>query len=536
MKTGKTRQGLLEALREMNGFTQVDSAYLPGQQLTLKATKTNGAFKQWYVNDKRLRDQTFDTPEEAIAVAMGKRVVRVCGKKVAGKIVWNMSSEGAHISSNEFDSIDEAVEHLTADADFSLTINCHREISDDFAWEIKESSSALRSYEPFATGKGMNTLKSAIQDMDKTATVKDTLVVLCLTSSESSKTWNGLYQTTWVLLDPACPFIINKKGFPEFETINLNLKQSEYKLCIDTQLAFYDTSSKSLYPIPSKMLSPLSRVMSCGGSFTEKAMNGTPLGQAHILANNLLSMEGVQLFYRERTDKVKPLIGICGQNFCAYSQVEFFEKMLKICADNGFGTIEKWTVSDDSTTVNVGITQSTAAYKPCINLRISDLPVNPASIKAYAKIGTAQIAIFSNSAKQSNVLKKKGLESLFIDETKTVNTDIPWTLFDEFNVFSGKFQELEKTDIYLHEYCLSDEWVTGDGILVPILKNMGSKRRIEAIKRLQSNIRSDETYNAAILFCSVVELVFCELPPIQAWKQEILFAELLEEFLLMVRK
>lgn len=543
MKTGKTKQGLMEALKEINGFTQVDSAYLPGQKLTLEATKTYGSFKRWRINakTKTLRKKTFDTPEKAIAAAMGERVIEVSGRKTGDKVTWKLISDGERATNKMFDSIDEAVDQLPDESNFSVTIHSQREISDDFVWKIKESSSALHSSESYASGKGLNMLMSAIQDLDKALTITDTLVVLCLTASQASKSWNGLYQTTWILLDPACPFIINEDGSPRFETITLNLKATEYKLCIDTQLAFYNTATKDLYPIPSDMLFPLSRVMQCGGSFTERAMNGTPLGQAHILANNLLSMGTVQLFYRERTDKVKPIIGICGRNFCEYSQIEFFENMLKLCADNGFGEIERWTVGDDATTVNVGITQFTAAYKPCISLRISDLPMNPASVKAYAKIGVAKISVFSRSEKHSKVLKEKGFESLFIDDDKTVDPNNPWTLFDEFKVFANKFKKLEKSDVYLdidwlaeQQEHLNKSWIVGAGLLVPLLNNMGAKRRIEALARLKNNIQAGKTYNAAILFCNVVELIFCDLPPIYRSKQEVLFGELLENFLTMV--
>lgn len=540
-KTGKTPEGLLEELKKMGRYTQIDSAYLPGQQIAVYGTKKNGVFKRWHSKNGR----TYASPTEAIEALLPRRRIIISGAKGAKaeskySVHWKeFDADGTLLASGECDDPNEIIRPLQDSEKYELIIDSKKELPEDFSWRIEESPDSFKRGRSFASGKGMNLLNAALSEMDREE-VFHHLSVLCMTKSEDFKSWKDLYQTTWVKMDPELPFSIGEDGKPSFETIHLELKEDEYKVCSETNLAFYNAESDDLYPIQGNILIDLCRSLRCGGLFTDTAMNGIPIAQANVLANCLLGMDKVQLIYRSRSGNVKPLVGIAGKKFSYFPLKDFFEEALEYCRSRGNCVPERWKVQENATTLNVGLTQSTPAYKPYICIRASDLPNYPMSVTAYAKIGNANVLIFHNSARHTAEFSKDGAASLFVSKGGI-------SLFDAVEDFGRKFKSLERKEIFLSENWLLDpkkiyepskevqklfekSWLTSDGPLSPLLDNMGAKRREKALVRLES-ISSGKLYNAADLYCRIVDLANCSLHAVIARKQESLFAELMDKLL-----
>lgn len=525
MKTGNSKQGLVAALEEMDNITQVDSAYLPGQTVCVTGTKINGKFQKWRPKGRWAKNKSFESPCEALEYLTTTRQITITGKKT-DEIVWDMKTENGTYNSKSFGSIDEALNHLNQldpNEEFRLSLTSKRKVSDDFSWVIKESPSSLRNGKPLASGKGIGLLTATLNELDHKEEVSNSISVLCMSRTQDHKTWNGRYKTTWIRVDPEFPFSVDEKGTPVFQTMDLELKENEYKVCLSTQLALYDYQKKDLYPIRSEILTNLARSLSSGNIFTENTMNGVPLAQAIIVANCLLSMERIKLVYRDRTEHVKPLIGLAGKSFTLYPQTEFFSEALECCREHGDCFLENWLVTDAYTSVDVGLTQVTPSYRPYIRIYSSDLPNTPLSITAYAKIGKAKIFIASNSARHYDSLLQKGSASLFTNANGE-------TLFDDIEKFSMKFRKLESKPIFLNEDWQKN-WLADKGLLFPLMNNMSAKKRNTAVTKLQNSSIKAGWHNSAELFCTIVGLIYSSLPPLQANKQEVLFADLLDGIL-----
>lgn len=258
------------------------------------------------------------------------------------------------------------------------------------------------------TGKGYEKLVAAIDAMNTEREVDVSLVVLALAGLEKARTWDSKLVSNWILVAPSDPYLM-EEGKPKFRTLQLELTDEEYAICAESNLAFYDEIDDILYPIRECAFDSIGRMMDCAASF--KYRTPFPLGSALLLAERLAKLNSIRFLYRNRTEKVCPLIGIVGNNFDLYGQLCFVDEALDIIQGQYICHIDRWTVTDEKTVVTVLADMLDPELGIEFDIQTGDIMGTSMSITAYARIGKGRLMLRKNSAYHRKSFA--GVSSLF---------------------------------------------------------------------------------------------------------------------------
>lgn len=368
-------------------------------------------------------------------------------------------------------------------------------------WSLMEDMDGYSGSVPYTKGVGYRTLEAALSSIDKEESFNESINVLCYLSTEPAKSWDGKIVSKWFNVSPGVPFDI-KDGKPDFQTITLELKESDYKVMMESRLALYNEFSGDIYPIRKMAFSSIGKLMDCAASF--KYLAEIPLGSALLIAERLSTVRNLKFLYRYRSENVKPLIAIAGTRYVKYSQLDFFKKALDFVSSKTICHIERWAVSDELTTINV-VLDGTAGYSIYLKIQTSDIPGTSISVSAYAKIGRGSLLLLKNSSYHwSSFEENGGVKTLFNG------------MFETIDEFKENYNELAEKEV---DY---------DGsYMANILKILG-KKRSSKVKPVESG-----TYMADSLLRKIVDATYSELPVKQAGElakcYSRFFKELLEE-------
>lgn len=366
-------------------------------------------------------------------------------------------------------------------------------------WSIKADSKAYKKSLPYAKGVGYTSLEAALSSLDKESDLNETINVLCYFKTDASRTWDNKIVSYWFNISPCIPFDI-KDGQPDFQVIKFELKESDYKVMMESRLALYNEFTEDIYPIRTIAFSSIGKLMDCAASF--KYMADVPLGSALLIAERLASVKNLKFIYRYRSEHIKPLVAIAGTRYVKYSQLDFFKQALDYVSRNYICHIEKWSVSDELTTMNV-VLDGFGEYSIYIQIKTSDIPGTSMSVEAFARFGSGSVKIIKNSSYHWDCFEKNGgVDGLFEG------------VFEAIKNFELDYEKLSNKTFYYDETCIKD-----------IVKVLG-KKRAGRIDKIDSG-----EYDAKTLFKLVVNSTYCELPVKQAHELTKRYAELLEDMI-----
>lgn len=364
-------------------------------------------------------------------------------------------------------------------------------------WAVGISLEKYNCSKPNAKGKTFNSFLDALENMDEIVTWEPDCSVLCYCDTDLNRSWDGKIISYWYLLDSGVPYVV-KDHQPVFKIIKLVLDESDYKVMMQTKIAFYSETTEDVYPILETAFPSVGKLLDSVMSF--KGLDEHPLGSALLLADKLSGMKDVRFLYRQRSENVKPIMCMMGRKYEYCPQIEFFQEALNEIAKNAIYDISKWSISDELTTLEVIIQHPNTEYQLGFLMKTSDLAGAALSIVAFAKIGRGYIELKKNKSYHSREYVKSGKAASLFDG-----------LWDAFDYFDSVYSELE------NRKCKYDEI-----FMRPILLLLG-KKRSKLVEPVEEGI-----YNAKDLFKSIISRTAQPLPVKQAGVLRELYKQLMD--------
>lgn len=487
MNNGRNKESLFRELETQENLLACDQVYNPGERVNIIASVRNGRLMDPVLTKT---GKKFQSVEDAVNAVLSSNLdIKVQGAYNAPTDVWTLSANGKDYSSQETGGLIKMIESILKDGadkgQDSLEFSITKSISPDFRWTIEENGVAYKAPKTIERGKGSELLLSTLRSLDKTVS-SEMLTVLCLAHAPLHREWNGRIKTTWIRVDPEYPFCMDESGKPMFETMNFELDEVEYSACIETKIAFYSENTNTIYPIRAAACDSVGKLFDCSGVFKPEAMDDIPLGIALILANKIINTRTIQFLYRDRTALVKPLVSVAGSRFQRYSQVKFFDEALSLCREYGICSLDKWTITDERTSVEVSLDMPTSAYRVIIELIASDLPGSSMSASAYAVFGKTRVLLRKSSSYHTTNLSNEGAKCLF-DSQNTANSSI----FDAIDAFRMAYDQLNQRLISFDP-----------SVMKPLYSIIGRKKG-DAVSAEISKIDTAVEYSADVLFSKI---------------------------------
>lgn len=367
-------------------------------------------------------------------------------------------------------------------------------------WRISADPSAYVSDENMTRGKGYQSLVNTLANLDSVVTNNENLIVLALFQTKESKDYEGMVETLWFAVDPLGVGIDDASGsynakrnvfVIEQPVQKIRLTESELKACLYSRIALYDEIEGVLYPIQECAYPSFRSLLNVEVTFNKHGTNAQ-LAAANFIAERMSEATDIRFIYRERTERVKPLISLVGSRYVQYSQSEFMLEAIQIVQSHTICHVGKWKVTDEWTKVPIIIDSMNALYQPLIECNVSDVFSSAMTVSAYIQIGKGRMLLRRNSACHwSNFKKNGGVKSLFDG------------LFEAIEDFESSFE------------LLSGQLVTFDQTsLDPFRKVLGIKRFKNADKP------KDGVYSVPDLLYQVIDgLHSTELN--ERWTQEL---------------
>lgn len=307
-------------------------------------------------------------------------------------------------------------------------------------WIIMEDTTDFKSNKKKTNGKKYNSLIDALNNMDKELISNDEINVLAYCSTDLKRK-NGLIVSKWFNISPCIPFELDNKGNPQFNYITLETNEDEYKILMESRLAFYNEFTYDVYPIRKMAFPSIGRLMDCVASF--KYISDIPLGSALLIAEKLTKMPKTRFIYRNRTSQIKPLIGVAGSHYVAYSQVEFFKDCFNYLASIGIYTLKSWSVNDELSVVDVIIDDSERNYSIHFKIQTSDIPGTSLSVTAYAQFENAKVYIMKNNSYHGKAFEQRGgAKSLFDGMEEAIEE-----FKEQYRLLSNNYLEFDESMI-----------------------------------------------------------------------------------------
>lgn len=293
-------------------------------------------------------------------------------------------------------------------------------------WSITEVISVHKS-KTIKKGKNLSPLMNALNNMDKTFPYNEEINILCYChTNEVVK--NGKRITRWFNISPCIPYEM-KNGEAKFNYINIELTEDEYAVMMESRLALYNEFTEDVYPIRKIAFPSIGKLMDAFASF--KNLSEIPLGPALLLADKLAETKSLQFIYRNKTKRVKPLIGIAGSKYVKTSQHKFLSECLSYMATKGIYTLDTWSITDQLTSAKVSLTTLRPEYKTYLLIETSDIPGTPMSVSSYVQFGKASVLLKRNTIKHEiNFEEVTSVDELFSG------------IYESFDIFANEFSQL----------------------------------------------------------------------------------------------
>ena len=320
-------------------------------------------------------------------------------------------------------------------------------------WRIIGDTKAYQNSKPLNRGRHFNTFAEAMETLDEEKLFcmsSAAFSILCFGEMSSVKNWDGSVKSIWYKVNPFCPYEI-VKGQPRFDTLELNLKQDEVRIMLETKIAFYDEKEDILYPIREVAMASLSRLLGLPPAFYKQAEH--LLGAALVMAELLTKKLSLNILCRSKKNNIKPVIGIVTDKYKPYPQKKFISKCLGFLYENGIYDMDSWSISDELTRVNMLRMGSTIKYHTGVLIQTSDISGIAMSVTAYVKIHEQVVPLKTNAINHIVSSKDTDIKELFNG------------IFEELDRFEKEFELLSQTDI-----------IFDTSLIRPIKKVIGKKR------------------------------------------------------------
>lgn len=334
-------------------------------------------------------------------------------------------------------------------------------------------------------GRNLGSLQKALQTMDKTVPYNEELNVLCYHSTDVVETEDGKIKSKWFNIEPCIPFEL-KGDNVIFQFIELVLTKDEYAMMMETRLALYNEFSGCVYPIRQVALSSLGKLLDSVVAF--KNLTELPLGSALMLAEKLSSSRNLQFIYRDRTQNIKPLIGVAGLRYAKLNQEDYFKHVLNYASNNSVCFIDKWKITDETSEATIIIDELNPNYTLYLLAKTGDIPGFAMSIEAYAKVGKASVLLKRNRVYHTQSFEYgTGIPKLFDG------------IYEAFDLFKDMYEKLENCEVYYN-----DLYVNG-------VKKYVGKKRFNEIANIEN-----EVYKGIDLYKLILNNTYFQLKEKQA--------------------
>lgn len=317
-----------------------------------------------------------------------------------------------------------------------ITLECVRERGKLKNWKVCINTNALCTEKPIRTGKNYSSFFNELKKLDQSETLfsQPDCYVMCYASTETTKDWKGNIDSNWILINPWDPYQIFD-GVPVFRTKKLSLSESEYQAMTETGLVFWCETTDVFYPITEIAYSSIGRLLDCTMAF--QRVDQHLLGSALLIAEKLTYRKALQIVYRQRSERVKPMVSMVGQKYHTLPQSEFFQKCLYgISTQCGVYDVAKWSVSDKNTVLDLRYPRPWNPFDFIVRIEGSDLLGKPYNLTAYADIDNLWIPLKVNRITHSADFSDDSIPALYEG------------VMDAFDEFEEKFLKMDSNCFY----------------------------------------------------------------------------------------
>lgn len=371
------------------------------------------------------------------------------------------------------------------------------------SWELSVDKDVYKSNPKKIFGKGIKELKEALNTLDSLDACSG-IDVLVHCETDIKRNYDGKIVSTWFKLFSGDPYTITNKKQINIPTITLYLDEGDYKILMETKIAFMDESisgKRTIYAIRESAMASIGKLMDCAASF--KYMAHIPLGSGMLLTERLGNLKKINLICRnhhelENGTTIKSLIGVAGDRHKPISQLDFFEDVHKGLIKR-IGLMDcdviQWSVSDELTTVEYSVGKEYSlggsySFDAIVKVQISDIPGTSVKMFAYADMGKGRVLLKKNSSYHNNNFDLESLNEGIIES---------------FNEFEAALNE-NKVDTYAKKEDLKE-----------IFSIIGKKRTEASIDDVDKLFKESlNTGSVALVLESIIDRTYHKLPVKQA--------------------
>lgn len=263
-------------------------------------------------------------------------------------------------------------------------------------------------------GSDYRRFKSVLESFySKTEITRDYYSIIFHSDSDVEKE-NGDFKSRWYVINTDLDWFTpeNAASFPKIE---LSHFKDEYKILMETKMAFRNEWTGEIYPITASATQSIGRLLDAGICF--KDIPDVPMAHALMLAQKFNKMNKIEFYYNKNMGSIKPLYFICGSRYKRINLNDIFKSVM-IKADRlGSNRTGRWTVDSDSTaTLYVEYDESDIInqnkfkwFRRVIRITASIKPGISTSVSALAKFGGGYMLLKSNKQKHDDSMDPNAL-------------------------------------------------------------------------------------------------------------------------------
>ena len=344
-------------------------------------------------------------------------------------------------------------------------------------WKLGVTLDNYESRSLMKKGTTYASFYDAVANLDKEGQFSLDCSILCFCRMEYTRSWDGDILSYWYNIDPDFPYAVQEDGQPEFRILPLKLPESEFKIMMQSKMAFYCASTERIYPILPIAYESIAKLMDASLAF--KYTEEQNLASALLLAEKLSDMTDIKFLYRDRSHVVKPVMAVMGGRYEYIPQARFFEDVLDRVSLRELYSVTYWIVSDEETVLEIELNRFLLSdYKLVLWIRTGDMPGRSMSVAAFAKLKGMYILLHRNTEEHCRQYHAGGMDRLLVG------------IFEEFNHFEKLYNGLE------------DKYVAfSASYLTPLLKIIGKRKS----GRISLPFPADQIFPAQELFSVIME-------------------------------
>ena len=380
-----------------------------------------------------------------------------------------------------------------------IMVECTRENGKLKHWTVSVTK-AKKNFKPFAVGNKLKSFEKKLDSMTQSSKIfeRPDCVVLCLLSTEASRTWDGKIISNWVEINPGQPYVI-ENDVPVFKTVKLEFFEEEHYFMVQTGLVFHCKTTGIFYPVTEMAYSSLGRVFDCTAAFNQ--IDKHLLGSALLLAEKMSYATQLRIIHRARKSQVRPVLSVAGGRYRLFPQSKFFEMALSVGASQlGMYKIRNWTITEALSTLNIEFGNSWEDFKYELTIQTGDIPQHSFRTVLYANVKGSKLKLLEVSKPHDMSFGEENIPELFEG------------MKEEMEHFRETYELLEQSVCEFNPRVLSK-----------VNKYIG-KKRTERLKQIPSG-----TYPALDLFLEILDTYYIEIPDSQMTRLQKEFSSLFYE-------